>query len=88
MLTKKRRFKKIEKENEDAKLNLSNLTKDNEDLKEKFDAIENKRDDVENLSEELGISDSQSHNVSSECDPCRKDISKETHLKMHMKKLH
>ena len=55
---------------------------------EKLEAIENTRDDVNYLIEELGISDSQSHNVSSECDPCRKDISKETHLKMHMKKLH
>ena len=26
--------------------------------------------------------------MTSECDPCRKDISKEAHLKMHMKKLH
>ena len=40
------------------------------------------------MSEEVGISDSRSHNVTSECDPCRKDISKEAHLKMHMKKLH
>jgi hypothetical protein len=56
-------------------------------LKEKVEAIEKKREDVKNLSEELGLSDSRSYNVSSECDPCRKDIRKENHLKMHMKKL-
>ena len=73
---------KIEKDNEEAKLNL---TKDNEDLKKKLEANENKRDDVKNLNEELWISDSWSHNVSSEWNPHRKDISKENPLKMHMK---
>ena len=38
---------KVEKEYEEAKSNLSNLTKDNEDLKEKFYVIKNKRDNVE-----------------------------------------
>ena len=75
----------IEKDNEEAKLNL---TKDKEDLKKWIEANENKRDDVKNLNEELWISHSQSHIVSSEWNPHRKDISKENQLKMHMKKLH
>ena len=57
-------------------------------MTENEDAIENTRDDVIYLIEELGISDSQSHNVSSECNPHRKDISKENHLENHMRKMH
>ena len=60
------KLKKLENENDDLKENL--LEKEQKELEDKLEKISNEKEYSQTLSEELGISDHRSTNVSFECD--------------------
>ena len=57
-------------------------------MHEKLDMIEHEKEEPKTLSDELGITNRFSHNVSPECDPCDDEIPKIEHLKRHDKMFH
>jgi chromosome segregation ATPase len=76
----------ITNEKEIMKEKFAELEKERVDLKEKLETKECEKDESKSLSEELGICDPRSQNVSVECDSCDKDF--ETVLSEKTRKEH
>ena len=76
-------LERVSNENEIIKEKLAELEKETADLKVKLEAKEIEKDEIKSLSEELGIVDPRSQNVSVECDPCDKDFERTVDLKKH-----
>ena len=75
----------IEQENKILKQNLFEVEHANEDLKEQMKHKRMETEHVESLSDELGIKDPRSHNVSPECEG---NVRNSANLKNHMNTVH
>ena len=85
---KEKSLVEFENDNEMLKENLFKLEKANEMLEEQLKHKELKTEHVQILSDELGIEDLRSHNVSIQCDPCGKIFEDEGHLGNHPQTQH
>jgi chromosome segregation ATPase len=85
---KKKQFdiEELEKENQLTNVKLSKLEKENEELAFKIETIEN--EETTKLSEELGIDDPKSINVSYECGSSDKVFAKFETINVHNKNMH
>ena len=73
----------VVKEKEMLQEDLLKLEKEKETLKEQLDSKDTETEHVQNLSDELGILDPHSHNVSPACKPCDEVFEKTNDVKSH-----
>ena len=80
-------LQKISNEKEIMEGKLVEVEKETEDLKARLETKDIEREEVKSLSEELGISNPHSLNVSFECAPCSDGIEKLCKKEMHKQNL-
>jgi hypothetical protein len=78
----------LEKEKKLARSKLDELEQLNSNLHERIDNIEHEKGEPTNLSDELGINNRFSLNVSFDCDPCETDFKEDNHFEKHSKMKH